>query len=104
MNSNDLMSLIIKNARNHTIEWMTGNNFGVSSRAQGWLSTMSDDEKILLLEVVAEAIDLSIIRILEIIYGCQNKPDNPIYLYCKGQNLASSNNEQLHDLYAIKVE
>lgn len=104
MNSNDLMNLIIRNARNHTIDWMTGNNAGVSSRAQDWLNSMSEDEKVLLLEVVTEAIDLSMIRTLEIIDGVQSEPEHPVDLYYNGQKLASLNNEQLHDLYAGKVE
>lgn len=104
MNNNDLINLIVDNARDHTIEWMTGDNIGVSKRAQGWLDSIPHDEKALLSEVVAEAIDLSLIKTLELIDGCQSYPEHPIELHYQGKKLVSLNNEQLHDLYASKVE
>lgn len=103
MNGEAFVNLIKKNSRDFAIDWAEGDNSGVTSETQKWQSGLTDKEKAFLRDIVTEAVDNSIINLLEIMDGVHNENTTPIQASNGKDAISGPGCLPLHDLYASKI-
>ncbi len=103
MDGSKFTELVKKEVRDFFIACSVGNNIGVSTKAQNWVNSLNEEEKILLQEVVAESIDNSLFKLYEIMDGVHPKNNIPIEASCNNEKISGKNVPQLHDIYASKI-
>ncbi|WP_152006516.1 hypothetical protein [Desulfoluna spongiiphila] len=103
MDGNEFTKLIKEESRDFAIDWVEGNNIGVSTAAQEWVFGLSKNEKAFLREVVTESVDNSLFKLFEIMDGVHSKNSDPIKATCGSDTISGPGCSQLHDLYASKI-
>ena len=103
MNGEKFVELIKTESRDFTIDWALGNRSGVSAKVNTWLSNLPEEQKLLLKEVITEALDTSIFQVLEIMDGVHSKNSTPIEASSSNEAICGKGMPQLHDLYANKI-
>lgn len=104
MNADKFTTLVKEHCRDFAVEWMEGENVGVSTEAQNWLDSLSASQKMFLREVLQETIDLSLINVLEIMDGVHELNSVPFESTCGTDKISGEECSPIHDLYASKVD
>ena len=103
MNGEEFVELIKTESRDFTINWALGKNSGLSPKANDWLVNLSEEQREFLIEVLTEAVDSSIFKVLEIMDGVHCKNSTPIEASVGNEAVSGKGLPQLHDLYANKI-
>jgi len=104
MNIKSFLKLVKTESRDFSVDWALGNNSGVTDKSQTWLNNLSDKEKIILKEILEEAIDNSLINLFEILDGVHNKNKDRFEIKVAGNKLTDSKTKYLHDKYPSILE
>ena len=103
MDGNAFTQLIKDESRDFAIDWAEGSNIGVSAAAQKWVLALSKEERSFLREVITESVDISLLKLFEIMDGVHSKKSKPIEATCGSDKISGPGCSQLHDLYASKI-
>ncbi|SIO95398.1 hypothetical protein [Vibrio spartinae] len=103
MDADKFTILVKEQARDFSVEWSEGDNVGVSAQAQEWLNNLSSQHKALLREVLEETVDISLIKLFEIMDGVHSSNAEPVEASIGNSRISGKGCSQLHDLYASKI-
>ena len=103
MDADKFTTLIKEEARDFALDWSEGDNIGVSSKAQKWINTLSCENKNYLSEILEETVDISLIKLFEIMDGVHQKNLDPVEAKSGMDKISGKGCVQLHDLYASKT-